>query len=455
MATAGDQIYFTFRDDRLYELPVAWLFRSVVGPKPFDPHGSGNYLKTTTPRCLECHNTWIGRVAGAATNIGATTHDLGVTCEKCHGGPQTRRLHQAHSVPTFVTAPSLLRQLARRQWTCVGNASNAPAPRPPFSYRPGEPLEAFFRTAANQNQENDHVADQVKYLKQSSCFQKSDTLTCVTCHHPHRPPPATSGDGSGAMARSCQKCHQPADCHEHPRLPPAVRDQCVNCHMPQFSRIQVLFHTPEDQYLPQIRPRQHRIGVYPAATQEVMLNWQRRQPGESSRQEAVRLSRALVDHWLKEAERFRQEYRFIAAIAALREALRIDPAPATRAKLDEVIAIQAKLDTVWYDALHSLSERKPSEAAALLEKLLALKPDHAQAHYRLGTIYAGEQMDQALHTFLRQPRPTPSDESGELMQGWLAYLSEAGRGDRIHRRADAITPHNRRSIISGARHWPH
>src|SRR5262245_27551635 len=462
----GDQIYFAFRDDRLFELPVAWLFPlNRWAEKPFDPHASGNYLKSTNPRCLECHNTWIGHVAGSENQYRRDNMILGVTCETCHGpGGEHVAYHQSHpdakSSRTIIHPGRLSRE--RQMDVCGQCHSNAPKRRgPPFSYRPGEPLDAFFRSAANMNQENDHVADQVKYLMQSTCFQKSDTLTCVTCHNPHRPP--TSGvQESGAMQRSCQKCHQPANCHERPRLPAAVRDQCVDCHMPQFSRIQVLFHTPQDQYLPQIRPRQHRIGVHPTATREVLLNWHRSQTDAASRQEAARLSQALVQRWLKESETLRKEYRFIASIAALREALRIEPTPATRAQLDDVIAIQAKLDTDWYDALHSLSERRPSEAAERFERMLTIKPDHAQAHYRFGRIYAErEQMDQARSHLRAAAKYDPDDESGNLMLGWLAYLSgKPEEAIEYYRRADAITPYNSKVnhlwgiALASLKRWP-
>jgi hypothetical protein len=145
---------------------------------------------------------------------------------------------------------------ARQMDVCGQCHSNAITNRgPAFSYRPGEPLEAHFRTAQVKHREEDHVADQVKYLRQSKCFQKSDTLTCTTCHNPHRP-------------------HRRIGPRGMPEVPPA-------CGLP--SRVAArsrrgsrrLSHAPvygsgtlphrKDQYVLAIRPYDHRIAVHEAA----------------------------------------------------------------------------------------------------------------------------------------------------------------------------------------------
>jgi tetratricopeptide (TPR) repeat protein len=458
----ADEIYFTWRGDGLYELPVAWLHPlQRWGEQPFDTHGTGDFSRTTTPRCLECHNTWFEHVAGSNNEFRRQDFILGVTCEKCHGpGREHVAFHQTHpeagSAHAIVHPGHLPR--ARQMDVCGQCHSNAPKRRgPAFSYRPGAPLEEYFRTNLNRRREEDHVTDQVGYLRQSKCFQKDETLTCTTCHNPHR---AAGPGNAGALQRSCLKCHQPADCAEQPRLPAAVRSDCVGCHMPRFTRIQVFFHTEEDQYVPPIRPHEHRIAVYPVARQDVLMTWYRSQADAQSRLEAERLTKALVAHWLAEAEQYRREYRFLAAIGAMREALRLEPAPATQAKLQELTTIQAKLDADWFTAIHQVDEsltdkRRLPDALHTLEGILRIKPNSARTHGKLGGVYADMgRNDLAVEHLQAVAQYDPDSDYGYVMLGWMAYShGQYQEAIDAYRRADEIEPYNAKTNYQMGLAW--
>lgn len=439
----ADEVFFTWHGDRLYELPVAWLHpKNGWAEEPRSRYSSGDFTRTTTPRCLECHNTWLEHVPGTENEYRRDTFLLGVTCERCHGpGREHVEYHQAHpkadSAHAIVHPGDLTRE--RRMDLCGQCHSNTTKRRgPAFSYRPGESLADHFRTAQVRHREEDHVADQVKYLRQSKCFQKSDTLDCMTCHDPHR------RDTQGAARGSCRKCHEPAACTDRERQPVAVRENCVACHMPQFTRIQVLFHTEDDRYVPAIRPYDHRIAVHPEARQEVLLAWHRSQSDAASRAEAERLAAELVERRLAAAETFRREYRFLAAIAAVRDALRVSPTPAVRAKLEELVAIQAEIDAGRDEASHLSDTRRFPEAIEVLQRILKLKPDLALAHGKLGTLYAvSGKNDLAREHLQTAARCDPDDSYGDSMLGWLAYLQ--GRPEEAvaaYRRADEIEPFN-------------
>src|SRR5581483_28740 len=155
------------------------------------------------------------------------------------------------------------------------------------------------------------------------CFQKSD-MTCTTCHDPHHKPDRAT------VEQSCMKCHKPKDCGEQPRLPAAVRGECIGCHMPQHVWMNVHFHTEEDQYVPPATRHEHRIAVDPAARDDVLLHWYRQQTDEASRREVERLTKSLAQHWQGVMEGYLREYRFLAAIGAAREIVRIDPSAANQ-----------------------------------------------------------------------------------------------------------------------------
>lgn len=440
-AGAADEMYFTWHGDRLRELSMGWLHPlKQWGIVTYDPHGSADFSREATTRCLECHNTWFEHVAGTSNQYRRDNFVLGVGCERCHGpGREHVTFHQAHPQAHStkgVVHPGRLRR-DRQLDVCAQCHSNAVTHRgPAFNYRPGEPLEAFYRTVAGKHPENDHVANQVKYLRQSKCFQQSDTLTCTTCHNPHR------NTDAGSVQRGCLKCHQPAHCAEQDKLPVAVRSNCTDCHMPRRIWMNVHFHTEDDKYVPPIRRFEHRIAVYPTARDEVLLAWYRMQSDGHSREEADRLRRGLVEHWLAEADKRRRAYRFLAAIGAIREALRLDPAPATRDQLQEIVAIQARLDADLVEALHQIDAHRFPEAIETLNNILRVKPDLAIAHGKLGTVYAIlGQNERAVEQLQAVARYDPDDSYGYMMLGWLAYLQDRQEEAlQAYRRANEVEP---------------
>jgi tetratricopeptide (TPR) repeat protein len=445
----ADEVYHAWHGEELVELPMSWLHpQHRWGISPYNASTTGEYSRPTTTRCLECHNTWFDHVPGTPNQYRRDKVVLGVTCERCHGPARehvgfhtaSREKVKAHAIVNPADLPR------ERQIDLCGQChSNATKPRgPAFSYRPGEPLENFYRIADSKYPENDHVANQVKYLKQSKCFQKSD-MTCTTCHDPHRHASAVE------VAKACLECHQVKDCKDQPRLPEAVRPDCTGCHMPQHIKINVYFHTEDDQYVPPIKRHEHRIAVHPAARQEVLRAWYRKQPDQASREEADRLTEALLKHWLGEAETYRREHRFLAAIGALREVARLDPGPATREKLRDAIATQSRLDAGLDRAIHLTDEKRFPEARKLFQELLHIKPDLAMAHGKLGTLYAtAGRRDLAVQHLEAVGRHDPDNPYGHSMLGWLAFLD--GRPEEAiesYRRADEIEPYDAKTHY----HW--
>lgn len=97
------------------------------------------------------------------------------------------------------------------------------------------------------------VVGHVEQLHMSVCYQRSSTLTCVTCHDPHH-----DGDLRERVAThraACLKCHAEEACS----IAVDVRrekesDNCAACHMPQ---------SPTE--VPHIAFTHHRIGIHGAA----------------------------------------------------------------------------------------------------------------------------------------------------------------------------------------------
>jgi tetratricopeptide (TPR) repeat protein len=429
-ANNRDEMYFTWQDDRLCNIPVAWLY-------PFDRWGDASEtmrVHDTSPSCLECHNTWIAHVPGTAAQYRRDDMLLGVTCERCHGPGQEHvsyhRKHatdQAHAIlhPGTLSRDRLMDVCAQ----CHGNTRML---RRPFSYRPGEPLEACYRTVQARYREDDTTTNQVQYLAESKCFKHS-TMTCVTCHDPHSPTSARSG---------CMECHTAASCTDQPRQPPAVRGDCVGCHMPQHIWMNSHYYTTtDDQYLPVAPRSEHRIAVYPQAKQAVVLAWLRKQGDADSRAEADRLAAQLNEQWLNEAEQRSREGRLKAAIGAFREAMQLAPNPTTRRQMQEVIARQVELDDLATKSAGA-ARRNPGEAIRLLTRILQINPDDARAHSELGTVYAVTgQRAEAIPHLQAVARCDPNNSSGLTRLAWMAHLE--GRPDEaatLCAQADRIEP---------------
>src|SRR5260370_39918868 len=156
------------------------------------------------------------------------------------------------------------------------------------------------------------------------------------------------------------------------------------------------------------------------------MTWYRSQADAQSRREAERLTKALVAHWLAEADQYRREYRFLAAIGALREALRLDPAPAIPAKLQELVTIQAKLDADWFTAIHEVDEsltdkRRLPDALHTLEEILRIKPNSARTHGKLAAVYAAlGRNDLAVAHLQAVVQYDPDNDYGYVILRWLA-----------------------------------
>ena len=453
-AGTADDVYIHWDDeDRMFELPMAWLWPfDHWGAAFFDPHLIDNYTREITPRCVECHNTWFQHVPGTPNQYHRDEFILGVTCERCHGPAQAHvAFHEQH--PDEKTSQKILHpgtlERERLIEVCTQCHANALKHRgPAFQYRPGEPLEDYYRALIVEQTEDDHVANQIKYLRQSACFQQTE-MTCITCHDPHH------RSESEDPTLSCRQCHQPEHCGESPRLPEAVRDDCIGCHMPPYIKINVNFQTEDDSHVPPIRRYEHRIAVHPQAPKEVLWRWYSSQSAPDAQQQAELLRQELIEHYRKEAQDCEQQTRFMGEIAAWREALRFGETPELQAGLEAAVARQTALDDDWFEAMHLFNQQDYATARPILERVLETKPDHADAHGRLGAILAqvGEYAESTEH-LAAVAKHDPNNAYGIAMLGWMQFLNgKAEEALESFRQANEIEPHNAKIHFQMALAW--
>jgi len=265
------QSYLYWNRDRLYQMHVSYLSESktwVNSPGPYFD-GTIDYARPVPPRCLDCHATWIAFDAKEVNRFERSTLIPGVTCVRCHGpGHEHVAFHRQNPEAKEgkrIVHPGKL-SVTRVNELCAQCHSSGEQIGAAFGYRPGELLEAWMEVDLNADAENNadpHSANQLARLMQSPCFTKSEGLSCVRCHDPHR----SQLGQMKTYAAKCRECHQPADCGECRSEGPLLEDRCVECHMPARRDAQVRIQTTEGRV--EALLRNHRIGVWPETAQQV------------------------------------------------------------------------------------------------------------------------------------------------------------------------------------------
>ena len=234
--------YFCELDGFLIESPVSWFEpRKSWGMSPgYDTPNHESFARSVSTACLGCHS---GRVdIDDGNEFRPRIVELGIGCERCHGPGEQ---HVAHHAPDqhggTVPADSIVnpRHLPRKlsedvcnQCHLQGDVSVPGLGKRESDFRPGVPLADFRNEYRIVSQESGmRVAGHSEQLHLSRCYQKSESLTCLSCHPPHRLLP--EGGRVDHYRRICLECHTNRGC----LLPAEARqeragDDCTKCHMP-------------------------------------------------------------------------------------------------------------------------------------------------------------------------------------------------------------------------------
>ncbi len=193
-------------------------------------------------RCMECHATYF-EPDGAAPEFTekhrSVRHNrdnfmLKMHCEKCHGPGQAhvdffKQPREGVDFKKLIVNPAHLPRERQIQICGLCHSGVGELLAPSFTYQPGDDLDQFIRFDDNELDVSGLHSNNIHLLKKSRCFQGSETMTCSTCHDPHRP---QRGDVKG-FSQSCLKCHQAPDCPQEATLGPGIADNCIDCHMPK------------------------------------------------------------------------------------------------------------------------------------------------------------------------------------------------------------------------------
>jgi tetratricopeptide (TPR) repeat protein len=442
-------------DNRLIELPLSWYAenggRWLMSPG-FDRPGHPGFRRAVTAECIFCHNAYPAVLPNRRGEEPVFPEALpqGIDCQRCHGpgSEHVRTAQQPGAKPVDIRSrivnPAKLtpeRQLeVCMQCHLETTSSRLPDSivrfgRGPFSYVPGEPLDAFklyFDHAPQSGRDGKFEIVSAAYrLRRSACFQRSGgKLLCTTCHNPH------TGKPPRELGTVCRDCH--ATVLDRISTHPAGQD-CASCHMPRRRSEDVVHavitdhfiarHSPRGNLLAPLAERHETSGeayrgevvpYYPRpfpATPDHQLHLAAAQVMQQSNLEAGigKLADAIHQHnpanaefYLLLADAHRQAGQLDRALPQYQEALKRD-ATLTAARLQfgsalrlakqtdraaEVLqaAVQSAPDRAWgwYElGLVRVDQGNPTEAVRAFERAIAEDPDLAEAHNVLGGVLLG------------------------------------------------------------------
>ena len=275
------QTYLYWRGSRLFQLPVSYFSQAKRWiNSPGYPDGKAFFDRDVIPRCLECHATYFEVVSKKdptrpyLSNVyNKDNYLLGVTCERCHGpgafhaaSPQRRSDSESSSLRGIVHPGKIGREL--QITLCAQCHSGHLVPREgPFSFRPGQGPEAFIAVESLRAKHSGgvHTTNQPDRLRRSQCFQRSEALTCVSCHDPHH----LERGKTSLFSQRCMTCHQPAACGMAAAVgEEAIEGNCIDCHMLEQQDRGTPLETAGDSKSP--RMRDHVIAVYPEVAQRIL-----------------------------------------------------------------------------------------------------------------------------------------------------------------------------------------
>lgn len=255
--------HISSRNGYIYQVPITFYTQEKrwdLAPG-FEKGSNSRFSRILNTECVTCHNHFPGHVPGSENKFYAIPE--GIECERCHG---PGALHvkakltgeiidtSRHADLTIVNPRRLSRDLVTdlcQRCHLQGIAVLQPG-KTFFDFKPGMALSEVMNVFLPRYTDSDErfiMASQADRLRLSQCYQKSKTLTCITCHHPHV---SVKETGRSQYNQPCLSCHQPNG-YVACSAPLAERkekgDDCAACHMPPSSSIDIPHVSITDHYI--------------------------------------------------------------------------------------------------------------------------------------------------------------------------------------------------------------
>jgi Cytochrome c554 and c-prime len=262
------QSYLHWQGNQLFELPVSyWTVGQQWMNSPGYKDGTASFSRPITPRCMECHATYIKPLSSdpQTNRYLESSLAIGISCETCHGpgADHIAKEKVASNISTEAAGKAILNPASfsrdRQVDSCAlcHNGTQREENATAFTYEPGNPLDGYLTPfPSNSVPPLDVHGDEVGLLKRSRCYLSSPGMSCSTCHNVHAPERPAA-----AYSDRCLTCHQWESCGVSQSLGRKIITGCIDCHMPEQRSTLIVSETAHKVI--RATMRNHWIKVYP------------------------------------------------------------------------------------------------------------------------------------------------------------------------------------------------
>ncbi len=247
----------------LYQAPITFYTQKGkwdLAPG-FEEGASSRFARVIQSECMTCHNGYPDFVPNSQNKY--ISLKTGIDCERCHGpgGLHVAEKQAGIFVDTSkgpdysIVNPRRLSvelqndicQRCHLQGIAVLNDDKTF-----FDFHPGMRLSEVmnvFMPEYEGAEDKMIMASHVERMKKSDCFVSSGQMSCITCHDPHVSVKFTPRKKFNDACGGCHSGNNQTFCTELPARRSAKNNDCVSCHMPQNSSIDIPHVAVTDHYI--------------------------------------------------------------------------------------------------------------------------------------------------------------------------------------------------------------
>lgn len=246
----------------MYQAPITFYtqkHRWDLAPG-FEKGANSRFQRMIQIECMSCHNGYPDFVSNSQNKFNVI--QTGIDCERCHGPGSLHVYDRQNNKPvdtskgpdyTIVNPRRLSVELQNNicQRCHLQGISVLNDGKTFFDFHPGMKLSEVmnvFMPEYEGAQDKMIMASHVERMKKSRCFLQSGKMSCITCHNPHVSVKFTP---RAQYINACQSCHgaNQTQCKETQQVRAAKNNDCVACHMPHNSSIDIPHVAVTDHYI--------------------------------------------------------------------------------------------------------------------------------------------------------------------------------------------------------------